>query len=471
MKPSLKMSVLGIGGVMTILLGGLLLLRIDVVLLLILSLTYLAAVARAGGLSLIEFIDGMKDGCARAFGGLLFFLLIGILIGTWISAGTIPALVYWGLKLLSPGLFLPTCFILCSMISFIIGTSWGTVGTIGVAVLSIAAASELTIPPAMIAGCVISGAWFGDKMSVVSDSTVLTATACGISVYSHVRAMMYTTVPAYGLSLVIFWVLNRWYETAPFLNEQAIAPLRDGLAQLYHIHWAVLIPPIVLAVMSFRRIDAIASLLAASGAGIVVAYMVQGHSIEQAFDAALNGVQVDSGVEYLDVLVNRGGIYSMMPTFLLGFLALCMGGALQKTGFLQVILEHILKRLHSVGGLVLSTMVTGVLGNAVFGDTYLSIVVNANLYEQAYQEQGLDGSMLSRTIEESATMSTPLIPWTAAGAFAAGALGISPLVYAPFAILNWITPFVSVIFAFLGLGLIRRKASTRVVLKNSNKSR
>lgn len=456
MKSSQKNAWISIAGVLCILLIGILLFRIDVILLLILSMIYLAIVGRSQGMSLSDFIQGMKDGCSQAFIGLLFFLLIGALIGIWMQAGTVPALVYYGLDILSPRYFLVSSFVICAIVSTVIGTSWGTVGTVGIAIMSIATASGIQIPLSVIAGSIVSGSWFGDKMSPISDSTVLAATACGTDIYKHIRSMCYTTLPASLITLVLFFMVNQYYAQAVVLNQEAIEPLKATLNELYQINIWVLIPPVLLVILCVLKIDAVVSLLSAIGAGILVSILIQKNTITLAFDAAMNGVSIETSVEAVNVLLNRGGIYSMMPTFLLGFTALCLGGALEKTHALHVILESITKKTKSVVALVFTTMVSCFMGNAVFGDTYLTLVLNANLYRDIYEEKGLDLSILSRTIEEATTMSTPLIPWTAASAFVVGALGIPTLEYLPFVFLNLTIPAVSLLFAFFGIGIMRK---------------
>lgn len=465
MKASQKSAWISIGGVLCILLSGILIFKIDVILLLILSLIYLAIVGKVQGKPLSDFIQGMKDGCSQAFIGLLFFLLIGALIGAWMQSGTVPALVYYGLDILNPRYFLVSSFVICAIVSTVIGTSWGTVGTVGIAIMGIATASGIQIPLPVIAGSVVSGSWFGDKMSPVSDSTVLTATACGADVYKHIRSMCYTTIPASLISLVLFFIVNQHYAQDVVLNQEALQPLKETLNEMYEINIWVLIPPVLLIVMCVLKMDAIVSLLSAIGAGVLVSVFVQKNTISLAFDAIMNGVSVQTPVEAVNVLLNRGGIYSMMPTFLLGFMALCLGGALERTQALHVILESITKKIKSVGALVFTTMLTCFLGNAVFGDVYLTIVLNSNLYRSTYEENGLDNSMLSRTVEEATTMSTPLIPWTAASAFVVGALGIQTMEYLPYAFLNLVIPVVSLMVAFLGFGVIRKEPLNEAKVK------
>ena len=456
-KPSLMLSIIGIGGLIVLLLTGILVFQIDIVLLLVLGIIYITAISRLNGVKFRDIIDGMKQGCSEAFVGLLFFLLIGAIIGIWVQAGTVPALVYYGLNLLSPQYFLITSFIICSIVSAIVGTSWSTIGTVGIAIMGVATSSGLSIPLYVVAGSIVSGSWFGDKMSPISDSTVLTATACNTPVYEHIKSMCYTTLPSYAVSLVIFIFINRHYSQNVSLDTAAILEIQTVLHAHYNVGFLAFLPAILLFVLCVLKIDAIITLISVIGTGVLCSVVVQGNIVTAAFDAVMSGVHVDTSVEAVNILLNRGGITSMMPTFLLGFMALCLGGVLQKTGFFHVLVEKVTGKLNHVFPLVLTTMATCALGNAVFGDTYLTIVLNANMYKDAYDSRGLHTSMLSRTIEEAATMSTPLIPWAAASAFIMGALGVPTVEYAGFAVLNLVNPVVSLLFAAIGFGVIRKK--------------
>lgn len=456
-KPSLSLSIIGVAGLIVILLIGILVYKINIVLLLLIGILYITIVAKFNNLTFNDILDGMKEGCSQAFVGLLFFLLIGGIIGTWVQCGTVPVLVYYGLKILNPKYFLITSFFICSIVSALLGTSWGTIGTVGIAVMGVAVSSGLSIPLYVVAGSIVAGAWFGDKMSPISDSTVLTATACDSEVYRHIKAMCYTTLPSYAISTVIFILINSHYASSSTLNTNSIMEIQTVLLDNFTINFWVLLPAIVLVILCILKINAILSLFSVIGVGIVTSVIVQGNSVPSAFDAVMCGVQKETSLEAVNVLLNRGGIESMMPTFLLGFTALCLGGALQKTGFFMVIVEKLASRLKSVFSLVFITMITCITGNAIFGDTYLTIVLNANMYKEIYKRKGLDSSMLSRTIEEAATMSTPLIPWTAAGAFITGALGIPTSQYAMFAVLNLVNPVVSLICAYTGFGIIKNK--------------
>ena len=460
MQASLKLSAIGVLGTLCILLGGLVF-KIDIIILLLLSIIYLGIVAHFCGMNMSDIVDGMKQGCTQAFEGLLFFLLIGAIIGVWIQAGTVPTLVYYGMNILNPQYILISSFVICGLVSCIIGTSWGTVGTVGIAIMGVAVASGLNIPLYVIAGSIVSGSWFGDKMSPISDTTVLTATACGTDVYRHIKTMAFTTLPSYGIALVIFFMLNKKYVSTAALDMEAVQPMKDALHEMFHLGIPSLIPVVILVILCVLKVNAVLSLLVVIGSGVLVSIFVQGNSVEMAMNAIMNGMSVESDIPAVELLLNRGGVNSMLSTFLLGFMALCLGGVLQKTGFLSVILEKITTKLHSTLSLVFTTMVTCIMSNAVFGDIYLGIVLNGNMYKEVYKEKGLDPSMLSRTIEEAVTMSAPIIPWTAASAFVVGALGVPTIQYLPYAVLNLVNPIVSLLFAAFGIGVIRMSKTAK----------
>lgn len=451
--PGWNLSLAGVTGILVILLSGTLVFGMDIIVLLMISCVFLTCIRYVDGIPVEDSLDGMREGCSQAFVGLLFFLLIGAIIGVWIQAGTVPVLVYYGLDILTPRYFLVASFVICSLVSLVLGTSWGTVGTVGVAIMGVAAGSGLSIPTPVIAGSIVSGAWFGDKMSPISDSTVLTATASGTDVYRHIRAMSITTLPAYGISLVLFFLINKRFSDSVALDIQKVQVIREILQQEFVINLWVLFPAVLLVILCLCRVQAVVSLVAVIVAGCVCSIGVQGNSIASALGAIMDGCRIETASREVNLLLNRGGVNSMMYTFLLGFLALCLGGLLQRSGYLHVILERVIGNLKRPFSLIAITMATCVMGNAVFGDTYLTIVLNGNMYQEVYDRWKIDRAILSRTIEEAATMSTPLIPWTAASAFIYGALEVGAVQYGPFAVLNLVTPLCSLCMAFLGVGL------------------
>lgn len=460
-KPTLKLALIGTLGVLVILLSCVLLFKVDVIIALTIGIIYAGIVGRFNGVTLNDLVEGMQEGVAKALIGLLFFPLVGAVIGSWLIGGTIPALVYYGLDILNPRFFLISSFIICSALSLLIGTSWGTVGTAGLAIAGVAISSDLSIPFGIVAGSIIAGAWFGDKMSPISDSTVLSATAVETDVYNHIRGMAYTTIPSFIISTIIFGIINFFYAGDATLNYDVIAPIKETLAEHFNLSPLVFIPPIVLIILCVLRTHAFISLLGAIAAGSFCSMAVQGNTVMDTMAAVMNGLQVETPIAEVNTLLNRGGMNSMMSSMFLCMVAVCMGGVLTKTQFLHVIIEHLAKYMRTTFSLVFTTMVSCLLSNMMFADNYLTMILNGNLYRDMYDERGLDRSMLSRTIEEMATMSVPMIPWTAAAAFLTGTLGISVAEYAPYCVLNFVSPVVGLISAATGIGVIYVKGAKK----------
>ncbi len=455
-EPSFKISLIVLLGILLILLSGIFIFKIDTVLLLILCIIYISIMGRFSGITQKDILSYMSYGCSKAYIGLLFFILIGGIIGIFILSGTVPTLVYYGLDILSPKFFLPSTLLICTILSSIIGSSWSTVGTVGIAIIGIATTSNIAIPLPIIAGAIISGAWFGDKMSPVSDSTVMTATSVNANVYDHIKVMSMTTLPAYIISLIVYALINSFYDVKD-IDINNINIIKDALSEIYNISIFNFLPLIILVVLSILKVDAIKSLLITIGIAILCSIILQGKDLYTCFDAILNGVNITTSNQEVNTLLNRGGINSMMSTFLLCFFALSMGGVLEESGFLSVIIKRITRKLKSTFSLVFTAMSTCILGTALFADIYLSIILNANMYKEEFENKNLKNTMLSRTIEEGTTLFAPLIPWTAASAFITATLNIQTLDYAKYTILNLTNPIISLLFTFLGIFVIKNK--------------
>ena len=458
--PSLLISSIGIIGILLILMTGIVVLKINVNVILFISLIYISIVAKIAGFSVDTVLEGMKESVFKAFIGLLFFLLIGAIIGIWIQCGTVPTLVYYGLNILTPKFFLTTSLIICSMVSFATGTSWGTVATVGIAIMGVGIGGGFNIPLPLVAGSIVSGAWFGDKMSPISDTSVMASMSVDTDIYDHLKVMWYTTLPSYIITVILYTLLGFRYSSSGF-DAAGVNEIQGVLSNNFEINFIMFIPMVVVLVLSVFRFPAVQTLVIGIVSGILISVIFQGNGITETLSSINDGYTKATGVEIVDKLLIRGGISSMMPTFSLGFLALCLGGAIEKIGFLRVIIEKILWKLKSVFSLVLLTMVTCVLGNVVFGDVYLTIILNGSLYKDSYDKFGLHRAMLSRTIVEATTMSIPLIPWSVAGAFVSGTLGIATIDYFKFTFLNIINPILSLILTSLGIFVVKRKYEKR----------
>jgi NhaC family Na+:H+ antiporter len=398
----------------------------------------------------------MSDAITRALPAIYIFILIGMVIASFMQSGTIATLIYYGLALLEPSTFLITGLLLCCLMSVVTGTSWGTVGTLGVVFIGIGTVMELPLP--IVAGMVISGATFGDKLSPISDTTNLAAMSAETDLFSHIKAMLYTTVPTLVLVMLIMLVLGARY-SGNHLPAAEINSIQAAIDASYNLNPLVtLIPLLVMVVFSIRKYSPQVSMSLSILAAAIIAIIYQGVDFVTVANSLWSNQAGTTGIENIDQLLGRGGINSMSWTLLLSIMALAMGGILHKSGFLEVLLAGVIKRIQGVTSLIAVTIISGFAGNVAMGEAYISIILNCQLFGKSYQAAGLRKSMLSRSVEEGSTLTTGLIPWTTAGAFYAATLGVPVLDYLPYAFLNYLNPLVSITMAALGFGILRQVA-------------
>ncbi len=404
------------------------------------------------GWSWKDLEDGLLGGIQHALQACLILLVVGCLIGTWIQAGIVPAMVAYGLRILSPALFPMTACLLCSIVSLATGSSWSTAGTVGIALIGVG--QGLGVPVQVVAGAIISGAYLGDKMSPLSDTTNLAPAVAGTGLFTHVRHMAYTTAPSYLLALAAYLVVGLHCASAP-PDLAAIDSITRAIESRFTIHAVLLVPPLLVIAMVVFRWPALPALLGGVVLGGVIAAAVQGAGPGEVLAAAYSGYRSDTGVEAVDTLLSRGGMEGMFSTLALILCALGFGGVLERTGMLRALASAILRLAHSTGSLVLATLATCLTMNVVAPDQYLSIVVPGRMYREAYVARGLHPKNLSRALEDAGTLSSPLVPWNTCGAFMAATLGVSPLAYLPFAFLNLLNPVISAFYGFTGLTMRR----------------
>ena len=451
--PSFLHSLICFGGVIVTVISGMLWLGISLHSLLVIAVVWVAGHSSWLGFSYQKIKSSMISGIEKGLGAIFIFFLIGILVAALIESGTIGGLIYYGLDLLHPTFFLPAGLVLCSLMSLATGTAWGTIATIGVVLMGLG--SVLGIPLPIVVGMVVSGASFGDKMSPVSDTTNLAAMSADTDLYAHIKSMLYTTVPTYIISLIAFMLVGLYY-TGQTLSAQEILTLSQLLEIEFAISPLTLLPLIVLLVLSLKRTPAEASMLASVATAVVLAVATQDRAITEVLNSLHTGYVADTGLEQLDTLLSRGGITSMMWTMSLALIALSLGGILDRAGFVRVLLRGVLKRIKRSASLMATTIGTGVVANMSMGEGYLSIIFGGQIFKESYEEDRLEKHMLSRCLEEGATLSTSLIPWTTSGAFITGALGMSPLEFAPWAFFNYINPLLSIGLAYMGFGIFRQ---------------
>jgi Na+:H+ antiporter, NhaC family len=429
---------------------------------LFMALVWVAVNARLLGHNYAAIQSMMSEAITRALPAIYIFLLIGMVIASFMQSGTIATLIYYGLALLEPSLFLVTGLLLCCLMSVATGTSWGTVGTLGVVFMGIGAA--LNVPLALVAGMVVSGATFGDKLSPVSDTTNLAAMSAHADLYTHIRTMLYTTVP----TLVLVMLILLWFgfsQASEPLPATEIAGIQAALQGHYGLNPLVtLLPLLVMVVLSVRRVSPQVAMTMSILTAFAIAVLYQGVSVAAVMNALWSNSAGTTGIANIDSLLGRGGISSMSWTLLLSVMALALGGVLFKTAMLEVLLAGLISRVKHTAGLIALTITSGFIGNVAMGEAYISIILNCQLFSDAYKKRGLPASILSRSVEEGSTVTTGLIPWTTAGAFYAVTLGVPVLDYLPYAFFNLLNPLVSVTMAMLGLGLLRAKggAAARV---------
>ncbi len=421
--------------------------------LLVVALIWVAGHSVVLGYGYHEIKFGMIGGIEKGLGAIFIFFLIGILIAALIESGTIGGLIYYGLDLLHPTFFLPAGLLLCSLMSLATGTAWGTIATMGVVLMGLG--SILSIPLPIVAGMVVSGASFGDKMSPVSDTTNLAAMSADTELYSHIKSMLYTTIPTYIITVIIFIIIGFYY-SGQTLSTQELLILKEGIEIEFSISLLTLLPLAVLLTLSLMQTPAEVSMLASVATAVLLALMIQDRNLPDVLNSLHGGYIADTGLEILDTLLSRGGIASMMWTMSLALIALSLGGILDRVGFVRVLMTGILKRIKRAATLIATTISAGVVANMSMGEGYLSIIFGGQIFKESFEDNGLEKHMLSRCLEEGATLSTSLIPWTTSGVFITGVLGLSPIEYAPWTFFNYINPLLSIGLAYIGFGIFRR---------------
>lgn len=434
---------------------GLFILQTSLHSLLLISLIIASVSAYLLGHDFYSIRGAMNAGISGALTAIYIFILIGVLIAAFIHSGTLATLIYYGIEFVSPTLFLPAGLILCSLMSLATGTSWGTVGTIGVVLMGIG--TTMGVPAPLVAGMVISGACFGDKMSPVSDTTNLAAMSSRVDLYAHIRSMLFTAGPAYALSLVIFSLLGLKYAENQLPVEQ-LAVMQNALQNIFSINLLTLLPLAVMLGLSIARVAPEPSMMLASAVAVLLAVVMQGQSLTSVLNSLYSGGNVRTGLESIDSLLGRGGILAMMWTLSLSLIALALGGILERGQFLRVLIHGTVSHIRRASTLVATTILACFLGNMTMGEAYMSILLSGQLFSDAYDQKKVDRRVLSRSLEDGATLTTALIPWTTGGAFFASTLGVAVIEYAPWALLNWLSPLIAVAFVVLGIGLFGKNA-------------
>lgn len=410
--------------------------------------------------------SGITSGISVALGAILIILMVGSLIGTWLLAGIVPTMIYYGLELLSPSWFYAAACLICAIVAISIGSSWTTAATIGVALIGVATGMELSLP--ITAGAVVSGAYFGDKMSPLSDTTNLAPAVAGTELFGHIRYMTYTAVPALVISVIIFLLLG--LRAGSSANLDSLLAMQNELDSIFNIGPHMLLPLVILFVLAALKKPALPSILVGALVGGVWALVFQGDLVSQlaaerpmmwigAFEvvwlALASGVSIEASSSEISSLISGGGMESMTNTVWLIISAMTFGAVMESTGSLQKLIRGILKLVKSTGSLVTATVFTCFGANVLTADQYMAIVLPGRMYREAYAEYGLDPRVLSRTLESSGTITSALIPWNTCGAYMFSVLGVYPLHYAPFAFFLLLVPTLTIAYAFADFKILK----------------
>jgi NhaC family Na+:H+ antiporter len=407
-------------------------------------------------------IVGNITGVATA---LLILLIIGALSGAWMVSGIVPTLIYYGMKVIHPGFFLASTCLICAVVSVMTGSSWTTIATIGIALLGIGQAQGF--PEGWIAGAIVSGAYFGDKVSPLSDTTVLASSVTGTPLFTHIRYLMITTIPSMAVTLLIFLVAGFTHEAT---DTGQIAVYSQSLEETFHISLWLLIVPVATVVMIARRVPSLITLFLSTMMAGLFALLFQPHLLEEiagadtaAGAARFKGLlitlygetQVQTGNSQLNELVSTGGMAGMLHTIWLIICAMCFGGAMSASGMLESIISVFLRLMKRTAGMVASTVASGVFFNLTTADQYISIILTGNMFRDIYRGKGYETRLLGRAIEDGVTVTSPLIPWNTCGMTQATILGVSTFVYLPYCFFNLLSPLMSILIATTGYKIYR----------------
>ncbi|MFD2761160.1 Na+/H+ antiporter NhaC [Lentibacillus juripiscarius] len=397
------------------------------------------------GYSYKEMQDGLLKGIYDGSEAVLVLISVGALIGTWIAGGIVPSIIYYGLTIIHPSIFLLAAFIICAITSIATGTSFGSAGTAGIAMMGIGASFGLPVP--LVAGAVISGCYVGDKLSPLSDTTVMSASLSKVNLIDHIKSMLYVSGPAFLIAGILFVITGYFFISNSGDLSQAEATMAS-LKEYFNIGWHMLIPAAIVIILLTLKMPSIPVILFGALLGSIWAFMFQGVGILESINILYEGSEINSGVEFIDNLLNRGGIAFMLDVIALILFALGVGGVMEKTGILRVICLKMLAWADNAGKTTLTTILSGFFGNFFGGAAYVSIITASKITEENYDRLQIDRRILSRNTEAGGTVTTPMVPWSDGGVFMATTLGVSTMSYLPFLWFNFLVIILSVLYGF-----------------------
>lgn len=408
--------------------------------------------AKFRGFSWQEIQDGIKEGIGVAIIPIFIFILIGALIGLWIQAGIIPSIMVLGFKLINGSFFIPSVFVVCSIVGIAIGSGFTTISTVGIALFGIGA--SMNANPALVAGAIISGAVFGDKMSPLSDSTNLSSAVAESELFAHIKNMMWSTIPAFFVSLILFWILGNSGQ----MDLTKIEKTSQILQAHFTISWWAIVPIILMLLCAWKKIPAISTLFINITATVIMIFIENPtYSVKSLDNLIMNGFVAKTADSSVNALLTRGGISSMMGTVALIISTLSLGGMLMKFEIVQSAMEPLVKHLKKPGRLITVTILSGICINLFVGEQYLSVILPGRAFKPAYDKISLSPLALSRVLEDGGSVINYLIPWGVAGSFAASTLGVPVLAFIPFTFFSLLSPVFSILSGITGIGLKWKK--------------
>ncbi|MHB1193162.1 MAG: Na+/H+ antiporter NhaC [Longimicrobiales bacterium] len=399
-----------------------------------------------------EMEQGIVQSISKGMPAMMVVIVVGMLIGTWMSSGAIPMMIYYGLKIISPSFYLVTACVVCSIISVVTGTSYGTAGTVGVAFIGIA--QGLGIPLSHAAGAIVAGAYFGDKLSPFSDTTNLAPIAAGSNLFDHIKHMLWTTLPAWVAGLVIYYFLGRGVSGS--LESEEMTTIMESIPASFRFSWVLLLPPAITLYAALSKKPTIPGMIVSSVVAMVLAVVYQGVAWVDAVDAMVHGHVSALGIPVVDTLLTKGGMLNMMDVTLIALCAFAFAGITQKAGMLDVILQHMTKFANTTGRLIAATAASSIAVAVMTGSSFLTLLIPGELFAPAFKKMGLAAKNLSRTLEDSGTVIVPIVPWSIAGVYMAGTLGVPTVEYAPFAFMCYLGVVVALIYGFTGFAIAPR---------------
>ena len=419
-------------------------------------------IAAIQGISWQQMHEGVLKSINAAMPSILILMLIGALSGTWMLSGIVPTMIYYGLQILHPSIFLFATCIICSVVSVATGSSWTTVATVGIALVGIGKALE--VPDGLIAGAIISGAYFGDKLSPLSDTTNLSAAMAEVDLFDHIRYMLFTTIPSISIALILYLIIGFWSQGEADTNVQ---PIMEAISAKFNVSAYLFLVPLVVVIMILKKVPAIPVLIAGIFLGAIASILAQPHLVMEVgspewpfytgvMKSIYGEISFTTNHQAINDLLSSSGMAGMFNTIWLILCAMVFGGIMEGTGMLSIITQSIISKVKSTTGLVVATSGTCITFNALASDQYLSIVIPGRMYLQGFRDRKLAGENLSRTLEDSGTVTSALVPWNTCGAYHTSVLGISTLIYLPYCFFNLISPLMTITFSLMNIKIKRQ---------------